>query len=315
MASAISYEIFLSAQKSYGANMNYTVFGCNNPTGSYFLDLVEGSSVEVWGREKPLNKHVDFVFCDLTLPPRNSLSIKGMLVSFAPIWLISNYLAKAAVVNPSMVKDMTGIVAISSSSYLTKRFAFSNYDKQLSGALSNAHGLILDVSKSLNIGCHILAPSLVYGSHSGFRDRNISIIIKLIRYMPFIVVPKKSGLRQPIHASQLAQVTLKKVKDHSYRWNSEDTEPCTLGGDEIISYTQMIKRIQSNLPMGDIGRRCKVIEIPERLFFFLSAGILPINTRLFEAILRLNSNLSGFSKASALLGVEPRMFPVLPLPI
>lgn len=295
--------------------MNFTVFGCNNPTGSYFLELVEGSSVEVWGREKPLYKDVGFVFCDLTLPPQNSLSIKGMLVSFAPIWLISKYLAKAAVVNPSMVRDMTGVVAISSSSYLTKRFAFSNYDKQLSESLSNAHSLLLDVSKSLNIGCHILAPTLVYGSHSGFRDRNISTIIRLIRSMPLIMVPKKTGLRQPIHASQLAQVTLKKVKDHSYRWNIDDAEPCTLGGDEIISYTEMIIRIQASLPMGDIGRRCKVIEIPERLFFLLIAGVLPINTRLFEAILRLNSNLAGFVKVSAMLGVEPRMFPVLPLPI
>jgi hypothetical protein len=271
--------------------MRYTIFGCNNASSAYFLQLIEGSQIEVWGRNEPLLEDVTFIQCDLSMQPQQSLNnIKGLLISFAPIWLLAEFLVRISVDQPEKLVELTGIVAVSSSSYITKQYAFSEYDKGLAASLN-----------------------LVYGSINGFSDRNISSIVKLLRRAPLLFLPRNSGLRQPIHASQLADVVYGKVKSIQHPINRIESTVLTVGGDEILTYTQMILKVQMSLPVRDVGRRCRIIELPNRVFYLFAAGILPINPKLFEAIMRVTSNLAGFSLASQLLGVEPKTFPVLPL--
>jgi hypothetical protein len=295
--------------------MTYTIFGCNNPSGAYFRDLASISSVEIWGRTKPIDGNSKYVYCDLKAEPEYPIhNIRGVLVSFAPIWLLSEYLSKVSVEQPESLKDLKGVIAVSSSSYLTKQFAFSHYDKNLARSLSEAHATIIHVCQSLKIHCQILAPTLVYGLKDGFKDRNISQIIKIMRFFPFVFLPKSTGLRQPIHASQLAQVAhnmAERILEGT--WQNGNPLILTLGGDEIMSYSHMLTKIQRSLPINDAGRRCRLIEIPDRVFLIFFALLLPINTKLFEAIMRINSDLAGFSKANNLLAEKPKDFPVLPL--
>lgn len=294
--------------------MRYTIFGCNNASSAYFLQLIEGSQIEVWGRHEPFLEDITFIQCDLSMQPQQSLNnIKGLLISFAPIWLLAEFLVRISVDQPEKLVELTGIVAVSSSSYITKQYAFSEYDKGLAASLNQAHKLLLDLGHSLNISCHIVAPTLVYGSINGFSDRNISSIVKLLRRAPLLFLPRNSGLRQPIHASQLADVVYGKVKSIQHPINRIESTVLTVGGDEILTYTQMILKVQMSLPVRDVGRRCRIIELPNRVFYLFAAGILPISPKLFEAIMRITSNLAGFSLASQLLGVEPKTFPVLPL--
>jgi hypothetical protein len=77
----------------------------------------------------------------------------------------------------------------------------------------------------------------------------------------------------------------------------------------------MISRVKNALPIKDKGRGCRIIEVPNRVFFTFVAGILPLDTKLFEAIMRITSDLSGFSTPSKILGEKPSIFPILPLPI
>ena len=297
--------------------MNYTIFGCNNPTGEYFLEQVTNSSIEIWGRKKPRAQNVEFVYCDLSRPPQYPLNdINGIIVSFAPIWLLSNFLVQVSREQPERLRDLRGIIAISSSSFLTKKFAFSNYDKYLALSLGDAHHSLIELSRSLKIDCHILAPTLVYGLKNDFQDRNISKIIKILRLLPFVVLPQETGLRQPIHAGQLAQVAHKKAQEiRSGLWVPSEPDVLPLGGDDILNYADLIKRIQDSLPIKDRGRRCLIIQIPDRFFLLLVCILLPFNTRLFEAVMRIRSNLAGFPKASDLVDTQPRKFPVLPLSI
>lgn len=294
--------------------MRYTIFGCNNASSVYFLQLIKGSEIEVWGRNEPLLEDVTFIQCDLSMQPQQSLNnIKGLLISFAPIWLLAEFLVRISVDQPEKLVELTGIVAVSSSSYITKQYAFSEYDKSLAASLNQAHNLLLNLGHSLNISCHIIAPTLVYGSINGFSDRNISSIVRLLRRAPLLFLPRNSGLRQPIHASQLADVVYGKVKSIQHPINRIESTVLTVGGDEILTYTQMILKVQMSLPVRDVGRRCRIIGLPNRVFYLFAAGILPINPKLFEAIMRITSNLAGFSLASQLLGVERKTFPVLPL--
>ena len=43
------------------------------------------------------------------------------------------------------------------------------------------------------------------GMWVNLEDGNINIIISLMRKMPFVFLPSSSGMRQPIHAIQLAE--------------------------------------------------------------------------------------------------------------
>jgi hypothetical protein len=297
--------------------MRYTVFGCNNPSGEFFLELIAMAPIEIWGRKKPSHLNVRFVKCDLTKGlPLPLDDIKGVVVSFAPIWLLSEFLTRISIEQPEKLRELKGIIAISSSSFLTKRFAFSNYDKGLAFSINKAQEDIIKLSRFLGINCQILAPTLVYGCKNGHRDRNISEIISILRRLPIIVLPKVTGLRQPIHASQLARVAhIKAKKMLSSEWMSTEPYVLPLGGDEILSYTHMLKKIKCSLPYNDRGRRCMIIEIPDRVFLLIVSFILPFNTRLFEAIMRMKSDLAGFSKTSDLIAGQYEDFPVLPLPL
>jgi hypothetical protein len=90
-------------------------------------------------------------------------------------------------------------------------------------------------------------------------------------------------------------------------------ERITLGGDTTLTYAAMISALQEAQPATDPARRCRLLPIPNRLFFSLAAPLLLRSPKAFEAVLRMGANLSGFTPAHQLLGRELQPFPVLPL--
>ncbi|MCX5926804.1 MAG: hypothetical protein NTZ23_05725 [Cyanobium sp. LacPavin_0920_WC12_MAG_63_22] len=127
-------------------------------------------------------------------------------------------------------------------------------------------------------------------------------------------LPVETGLRQPIHASQLAAVALHIAEQlRGSGWDPSLPDRTTLGGDTALSYASMISALQEAQPATDPARRCRLLPIPNRLFFSLAAPLLLRSPKAFEAVLRMGANLSGFTPAHQLLGREPQPFPVLPL--
>ena len=96
-------------------------------------------------------------------------------------------------------------------------------------------------------------------------------------------------------------------------WDPSLPERITLGGDTTLTYAGMISALQQAQPADDPARRCHLLPIPNRLFFFLAAPLLLLSPKAFEAVLRMSANLSGFTPAHQVLGCEPQPFPVLPL--
>lgn len=296
-------------------SMTVILFGSNNPTGAAFLNVCNKNSLEIWGRKPDKNSIGVYTYCDLTeLSGTPVRPITGILVSFAPIWLVAPFLVHLLTNQPQALKGLKGIIACSSSSFITKRFAFNDYDKHLALKLSTAQGLIKDVCRRLEIPCQILAPTLVYGHVREYADKNISKIIQIMRILPFVILPKTTGLRQPIHATQLAAVAWQQAeKILSGCWSIDEPEIVALGGDSTITYEAMITRIKDHLNYGDAARNCQVLLIPDKLFFMVTAVLLPINPKLFEAIMRIRSDLSDFAKAHEILGEPAKRFPILPL--
>jgi hypothetical protein len=293
--------------------MKIMLFGSSNPSGSAFLDLLPDQNVEIWGRKASTNCKYPHVYCDLSGDwSALQQSMRGILVSFGPIWLLSSFLADLHKNRPEHLHDLDGVVACSSSSFLTKRFAFNQFDKDLATRLYNAHSLLKNVCNALAIPCHIVAPTLVYGRVNGFTDKNLSKIIGLMKKVPFILLPRTTGQRQPIHAIQLARV-MKQQTDKIIlgEGESNNSDIIVVGGDETLTYEGMIVQLKHSLSANDPAQKCRLIKIPNRLFYLLSLPILLWNPKQFEALLRIQSNLSGFQRSHEILVTTPQQFPVL----
>jgi nucleoside-diphosphate-sugar epimerase len=212
------------------------------------------------------------------------------------------------------LQGLRGIIACSSSSAITKRFAFNRFDRDLVDKLISSEDQLISSCRRLSIPCCVLRPSMIYGQVGIYRDRNLSRLLQFLRCLPVLPLPAESGLRQPIHASQLAAVTLHLAEEFAGAcWDPSLPDRIAVGGDTTLTYAEMISALQQAQPLGDSASRCRLLSIPNRLFFFLSVPLLLRSPKAFEAVLRMGANLSGFTPAHQLLGSEPQSFPVLPL--
>jgi hypothetical protein len=296
--------------------MKINLFGANNPSGAYFLSLCKDSQCLTWGRKMHNGKGLEnHVFCDLSTPSTCEIDrLDGLIISFAPIWLLVQFLETLNSLKPSFLAGLQGIVACSSSSYLTKRFAFNRADQELAAMLNKSHERILSMANRLDIPCRIIAPSLVYGVVNGYSDKNVSHLIGTLRQLPVVLVPKSCGERQPIHASQLAKCVFHEAKMMEVTaYNSKDCSLYCLGGDETLDYVDMLRRIQTCLPLHDKGRGCIILMVPDWLFYLMVSFFLTTNQKFAEALCRMKSNLSGFIEVHRITGTNASKFPIEPL--
>lgn len=296
------------------------VFGATTASGAALLEQCQGRSVQVAGRRRPPGwPEAAFIACDLegeaplALASGALASPKGpadcVLVSFAPIWQLAPFLARwLAAAGPPPI---AAVVACSSSSVRTKRFAANRADQELVARLQQAETSLMTSADQAGLRCQILRPTLIYGQAGREGDRNLSRLIQLMGRLPLLPLPAHTGLRQPIHARQLAAAALH-LADHAEAAPS----PLEIGGDEVLSYAAMLARLQAAVRRLDPGHpagRCRLLPLPNRLFHLLAAPLLPANAKGFEAVLRIQANLAPFLPVHQLLGIPAAPFPVAPL--
>ena len=290
------------------------LFGAATPTGESVrllaqIDLVgysrSASDYPGWMHHADLNKP------DLFQPVA---STSATWISCAPIWLFAPFLHHLASNYPDRLQGLRCVIACSSSSAITKRFAANRFDQNLVEKLVAAEDLLLVTCRLLGVPCRILRPTLIYGKAGAFGDQNLSRLTQLMRRWPFLPLPAESGLRQPIHARQLAAVALY-LSEHLEGSHQDLSLPecISVGGDATLSYDEMIRALQQAQPSNDPAHRCRLLSVPSRFFYFLAAPLMLHSPKSFEAVLRMRANLSGFTPAHQLLGSEAQPFPVLPL--
>jgi len=296
--------------------MQLHLFGAASPSGEA-LRLLFAQSLPDWQVHAYSRRIAGANRCDFAAPAGflpAGLGIPALWISFGPIWLLAPFLEQLAQMHPERLQDLRGLIASSSSSVLTKRFAANNFDCALVARLISAEDQLLATCRRLDVPCRILRPSLIYGQVGPYGDRNLSRLLALMRCLPLVVLPSHSGLRQPIHASQLAAVAIQlSLQMLGPGIDSNLPERIALGGDSQISYKAMLQAVQQALPANDPARNCRICEIPNRLFFFLTAPLLLRSPKAYEAVLRIGADLAGFTPSHQLLDQPPQPFPVLPL--
>ena len=294
------------------------LFGSTNPSGQAFIQYVEKEFKEIklikYSRNKKNYEYLDFENYKSFKPKGDNKSC--LFINFGPIWLFSDFLQNLYENKRNLTKNLKGILTCSSSSVITKRFANNNFDKQLCKNLNISESQICSIAKKLGIKLAVIRPTMIYGQVGDYKDKNISKIIQILRFLPILPIPNQTGLRQPIHAKQLASIFMNYVKDFNSKGNKlVQQEIVEVGGNSIISYEKMLTLIKINLPKNDPGKNCIFLKIPNRLFYFFSAPLIIISPKLYEAILRTSSDLAGFKKSSSYkFDYKKKNFPVLPLP-
>lgn len=290
--------------------MNLHLLGASTPTGVIFSYLLR--SIRSHYKLFPYSRKSNEFLLDLTQPSSSFLveaDQPSYLVSFAPLWLLAPYLESQYKQHPSGLSNLNGIIACSSSSVLTKRYSYNLFDKHLAQRLWSSEDSLLTLSDTCSIPINIIRPTLVYGHVDDIQDNNLSFIIALLRRFPVIPLPFSCGLRQPIHAAQLAHLSLELLYSMGTSTVTPHSSVLTVGGDTTLSYSDMVIALQASLPPHDSAQNCKVMLIPDIIFYIILFPILIFSPKQFESFMRIFANLSGFTPVHTLLSTNPTPFP------
>lgn len=293
------------------------LFGAQTPTGEAIKHQLHSNNAKfqlvAYSRQDPSLFFADF--CDPgSFFPGGDPSAPGIWISFGPIWLLAPFLEQLALEHSECLQNLRCVIACSSSSAITKRFATNGFDRELVSRLTTAEDQLIATCSRLALPCRILRPTLIYGRVGTYVDRNLSRLHGLMCRLPLLPLPAHTGMRQPIHASQLGGVALELARQFaSNGWDPQQPQRIALGGDSELSYAAMLRTLQEALPQTDPARRCRLLSLPNRLFYAAAAPLLLKSPKAFEAVLRIGSDLSGFTPSFQLLNAKPQSFPVLPL--
>jgi nucleoside-diphosphate-sugar epimerase len=214
------------------------VIGATGLTGGYILKHL------IRGGERPLavsrwpqtGTDADWFQGNLEKPESYELPPFGTLYCTANAILLPAALPH--LFNPSLKR----VVVFSSTSVLTKIDSEIVSERQTLRKLADAEQAIVAFCIQKNIGWTILRPTLIYAEG---RDRNLTQLSRLIRRFGFMpVVGGGSGLRQPVHAEDLAIGAISAASSEA-----AVNKFYSLPGGETIAYREMIGRIFDGLRM------------------------------------------------------------------
>ncbi len=215
------------------------VLGATSLIGRFLLPaLIEaGHEVVAISREAAAGSSLGalWVQADLTdaalarrLPPADAI------VSLSPIWLLPAAL-------PALGATGAGrLIAFSSTSRVTKAASPVAEERAVAQRLADGETATAAWCEVAGVGWTILRPTLIYAEG---HDQNVSRLATLIqRWGVLPLSGAGAGLRQPVHAQDLAAVILTALARSQTAGVVYD-----LPGGEILSYRRMAERIFAGL--------------------------------------------------------------------
>lgn len=215
-------------------------------------------------------------------------------ISLVPIWAL-----------PGAADLMTRhgvrrIVALSSTSRFSKKASSDLPERAVARRLAESEEWLARWASARHVQWILLRPTLIYGWG---RDKNISEIARFIRRFGFFpLVGEAGGLRQPVHAEDVARACMAALERTELVGRAYN-----LSGGETLAYRDMVRRIFIGM-----ARRPRTVPLPVPLFS-LAVSLMRLlpryrdwNVAMAE---RMNSDLVfDHAEASRDLGFAPRPF-------
>ncbi len=208
------------------------------------------------------------------------------IVSFGPLDGLAEWLsAKADAPAPI-------VVATSSMSAVSKRESNVPGDRAIAARLLQGEAALKRECGRLGMRWTLLRPTMIYGVGL---DRNLTLIARRALRSRVFPIPPGRGLRQPIHAGDVAQAALSAVRNEA-----ASSRILELGGGERLRVDEMFRRVRASLDRSTLPLAVPVGVLP------LASRLLP---RLRGALSRLDQDLVADNAAAIeVLGVRPRRF-------
>jgi nucleoside-diphosphate-sugar epimerase len=171
----------------------------------------------------------------------------GVLFHAAPLWLLPPLVPALA------ARGVTRLIAFGSTSRFTKADSAAESSRAMAEALARAEDELARACEAHDIRWTVFRPTLIYGAGL---DRNVSAIARFARrWRVFPVAGEGRGLRQPVHADDLALACLQAV-------DAPRTFGCAydLTGGSTLTYREMVE-----LVFAALGRRPRIVHLPVAL--------------------------------------------------
>jgi nucleoside-diphosphate-sugar epimerase len=215
-------------------------------------------------------------------------------ISVMPIWATPDYF------DLFLRRGARRIVAVSSTSRFTKTESPIKSERLVAAQLAEGERVFAQWASASGIEYLILRPTLIYGRG---RDLNLSQIARFIaRFGFFPVAGAAAGLRQPIHAEDLAIACIQGLE--TTRLTGKAYE---VSGGETLSYCEMVGRI-----FDVLEKRRLFMRLPVSVFSaaISCARLLPAFDHLTPAMARRMNEDLVFDHNSAVkdFGFAPRPF-------
>jgi len=217
------------------------VFGATGAIGRFLLPRVLDAGHEIVAVSRmPRVTHdarVRWITGDLpggiaTPPACDAIFSLGPLDAFAE-WLAA-----------SRLEDRPRIVAIGSLSERTKRASRDLAERALAERLAAAERTLATAAEARGSTATILRASLVWGAGL---DRSLTPIVALAqRWRVFPLAPGARGLRQPVHADDLAAACAALATMPSAAGVYD------VGGGERLPFSAMLARVRASLPFATL---------------------------------------------------------------
>lgn len=292
--------------------MEIKLFGGSTVTGCYlkknYKEYLKNFELKSFSRS-----NLDDIYFDLNCskyPKEILIKRDTIIISLAPIWEMVPFLKKYfKKVNLIKIK---GIVIVSSTSTITKKYSWNKFDKDLYTKLSFWEEELIKLSKLYNLQITLIRPSLIYGDIGYEEDKNISFLLKILKKFLILPLPAETGIRQPIHYSQLVKCIFKIANSYLAKSSNKKKNFITLnlGGDDQLTFEKILISIKKSSSKKIKPTKCFFLKIPNRLFFLLVAPIILISPKYYAAILRISINMGGFMPAYKFLGEKKKKFPI-----
>ena len=269
--------------------------GAGGIVGPYLLERLvrAGYTIDCLSRRQaPSLPHgVRWTTIDLKAPGPWRCHPGTIAFCILPLWLVPPVLP--------CLSAARQIIAFGSTNVLTKINSADPHERALARRLRKAERDLATYCEPSNLPWTILRPTLIYG---GGRDGNISAIAAFIcRFGVFPIPSPARGLRQPVHADDLAHAAVAAVDN-----KAASNTALNLPGGETLTYREMVRKV-----FLAMGRRPVIVPLPEWL---MSAGAKAFRSLEMveygpEAFRRMNRDLVfDDARARTVLGYAPRPF-------
>lgn len=275
------------------------VTGASSQVGRFLLPLLSAEGREILAISRDPEKgstrdlpNVRWIKADITrefeiMPPTRPAA----LIHIAPVWDAPRF---ADGLRPDR------IVAVSSTSAMTKAESASPKERDISKKLLDGEKGLAEACAKTGAPLTIFRPTMIYGAGL---DKNVTSIARFIKKAKFFpIVGEGRGLRQPIHAEDLARAILSALDTPSTFGKTYN-----IGGGETLTYRAMVERIFTGL-----GLKPLIINVPP-FVFETALRVVSLLPRFSHITPQMAGRMSAdmvFDNAEAVkdFGYSPRSF-------